>query len=121
MGQIEELAVNLTRERGTVERDATLLLQVVATPDVMVAREKMHLHPAVGQLGELAQKAGISFGHDSLELIPEVKHVAQQIDRCGVVLNLVQEVHQPALLRAAVRDGTRTEVRIRKEIDILHT
>ena len=54
-------------------------------------------------------------------LIPEVKHVSQQIYGGSLVLDAVEKPHEPPLVHAAMVDGPRAEMRIRQEINILHT
>ena len=88
-----------------MQDDATLLGQIVAAPDVVVAREEVHFHAQVGQFGQFAQEARISLGYDGLEFVPEVEHVAQQIDGSCLVLDAVQKVDQAAFLRPPVFDG----------------
>ena len=120
MGQVELLAMDFCGQRFAVQDDAAFLRQVVAAPDVMVARKEVYFHSEVRQFGQLAQKARVAFGHHQLEFVPEVKHVAQQIDGRSLVLDAVQKVHQPAFLRTAVLDGTRTQMGVGEEIYILH-
>ena len=48
--------------------------------------------------GQLAQKAGVSFGHYGTEFVPEVEHVSQQVYG-RVPGDAVQEVDQPPFLR----------------------
>ena len=105
MAQVEEAAVDVHHAALRVERDATFLLQVVAHPQVVVAREEMHLHAHVRQLAYLAQQAGVALGHHGLVLVPEVKDVAEQVDGGGFVLDAVEEVHQPALLHTRMGYG----------------
>ena len=85
VGQVELLAADFGGQCLAVQDDAALLLQVVAAPNVVVADEEMHFHPEVRQLGHLAQKARVALGHDGLELVPEVEHVAQQVDGRSLV------------------------------------
>ena len=103
--QSEEAAVDVHHAALRVERDTTFLLQIVAHPQVVVAREEMHLHAHVRQLANLSQQAGVALGHHGLVLVPEVKDVAEQIDGGGFVLDAVEEVHQPALLHTCMGYG----------------
>ena len=105
--QVELLAVDFGSQRLTVQDDAAFLLEVIAAPDVVVADEEVHFHAEVRQLGQFAQEARVAFGHDGLEFVPEVEHVAQQVDGRSLVLDAVQEADQPAFLRPSVGDGER--------------
>ena len=84
---------------------ATLLLQVSVCPEIMVAGEEMNLHSHVCKLRYLTQKARVAFGHDITILVPEVEHVAEQINRRCLVLYAVKKPHEPAFLCAGVRYG----------------
>ena len=61
VGKMEHLAVNLGGKGLVVHRHATLLLQVVVSPNVVVAREEVHLDAHIGQLRQLAKEAGESW------------------------------------------------------------
>ena len=50
--------------------------KVIPAPDIMVAGEEVYFHAHIRQFGQLAEKAGVAFGHDRAELVPEVEHVA---------------------------------------------
>ncbi len=88
-----------------MQNDATLLSQIAIGPDVVVAREIVYLDPHVGEFGELAKEAGVAAGHYIFILIPEVEHVAQQVDGGSLLLDAVKESDQTALLHTLVRDG----------------
>ena len=84
---------------------ATFLLQVAVGPEVVVAHEVVHLHAHVGQFGEFAEEARVALGHHVAVFVPEVEHIAEQIDRFRLVFYLVEEAHEAAFLRAAVLYG----------------
>ena len=83
-----------------VQDDTTLLLQVFVCPDVVVAREIMTLHSHICQLGNLAEEARKALRYHVAVFIPEVKHVAQQVDGGSLLLDAVEEAHQSAFLHA---------------------
>ena len=120
VGQVELLTADFGGQRLAMQDDAALPLQVVAAPDVVVADEEVHLHPEVRQFGHLAQEARVALGHDGLEFVPEVEHVAQQVDGGCLVLDAVQESDQAAFLRPSVGDGERAQVGVGEEVDVLH-
>ena len=120
MSQKELMAINLRRLFLFVQNDATLLLQVFIGPDVVIACKVMHLDTHVGQFRQLTQKPRKTFGNDILVLIPEIKHIAQQINGGSLLLDTVKETHQSAFLHTLMRNGQRTQVGIGKEIDVLH-
>ncbi len=105
MGQIELLAIDFCGEGLFVQNQSALLCEVIVAPDIVVACEEMHLHTHIRQLRQLAQEAGIALGYHRLELIPEVEHIAHQVDGIGLELNLFQEIHQSAFLCAAMLYG----------------
>ena len=51
MRQEEDLAIELGGLRLLVEDDATLLFQIAIGPDIVVAREIMHLDTHIGEFG----------------------------------------------------------------------
>ena len=105
MAEVEEAAVDFHHAALRVKRDATFLLQIVAHPQVVVARKEVHLHAHVRQFANLAQQAGVTLGHHGLVLVPEVEDVAEQIDGGGFMLDAIKEVHQPAFLHSRMGNG----------------
>ena len=105
VGKEEHLSVDFGGERLLVQHYSALALQIVVSPNVVVAREVVHLNPHVGKLRQFAEKARIALRHHVFVLIPEVEHVAQQIDCRSLVLYAVEKAHQPALLHAPVFYG----------------
>ena len=120
MSHEEYLAVDLCSQRLVVQDDAALFFQILLGPDVVVAGEVMYLDAHIGQLRQFAEEAGVAFGHHVTVFIPEVEHVAEQIDGGRLLLNTVEEAHQPALLHPAVFNSPRTEVSITEKIYIFH-
>ena len=90
-----------------MQDDATLLLQIVVGPDVVIACEVMHLNTHVGQFRQLAQKAGKALGDDVFVFVPEVEHVAQQIDSGSFLLDAVEKTHQSSFLLSLMRNSQR--------------
>lgn len=105
MRQEEYLTIEFGGLGLLVEDDATLLFQITIGPDVVVACEKMHLDAHVSEFGEFAQKAGKALGHHIFVLVPEVEHIAQEIDGSSFFLDAVKETHEPTLLHALMRDS----------------
>ena len=110
----EPLAVNLEHLGFVVHHHPHLLLQIVEHPHVVVAEEEVQLHPAVGQLGQLAQQARVATRHRVAVGEPEVEYVAQQEQRLAVALDAVEEAAQLPLTLATV--GTAAQMGIRDEI-----
>lgn len=84
---------------------ATFALEVVLYPNIVVAREVVHLHAEVGKFGDFAEKASVASGYDGTVFIPEVEHVAKKVDGSSLVLNAVEEVDKAPFLGAAALDG----------------
>ena len=87
--QHEHLVAHLHRHRLGVQRHAAFLHQVIAAPDVVVARKEVHLHAPVGQFAELPEKTCVATGHHRLVFIPKIKDVSQQVDRRSLILDTV--------------------------------
>ena len=120
MGQIEYLIVNLDGGWLTVQNNATFLLQIAIGPQVVVACEEMYLDPHIGQFGDLTQETGESLGHHIAVLIPEVEHIAQQIDGCRLMLDTVEKPDESSFLHTSVLDGERSQVSIGEKINTFH-
>ena len=103
--QEEDFSVNLGGERLLVQDDTALFLSVFVGPDVVVAREVMHLDTHVGQFREFAEETGIALRYHVFVFVPEVEHVAQQVDGSGLLLDRVKKSHQPAFLHPSMWDG----------------
>ena len=65
----------------------------------------MYFHSHISQLRDFSQETGVSFWNNILVFVPEVKHVAQQIDGCSLVLDAVEKADEAALLHAGMRNG----------------
>lgn len=105
VGQEKFMAVDFGGLLLLVQYDATLLFEVVVGPDVVVPGKIMDLHAHVGQFRELPQEAGVTARHDVAVLVPEVKHIAQQVDGGSLVLDGIEEAYQTAFLCPLVRYG----------------
>ena len=99
------MTVNLRRLLLFVKNNATFLRQVLIGPDVVIAREVMHLDAHIRQFRQLSQEAGKAFGYNILVLIPEVEHVAQQVDGGSLLFDAVKEAYQSAFLHPLMRNG----------------
>ena len=110
MGKVELFSVDFRGEGFAVNDYPALPGKVIPAPDIMVAGEEVYFHAHIRQFGQLAEKAGVAFGHDRAELVPEVEHVAQQIYGGCFVFDTVEKVHQPSFLCTSVLDGPRTQV-----------
>ena len=97
-----------------------LFFQIAVCPHIVVAGKEMHFHSHIRQFREFAQEPGIAFRYYIFILVPEIKHISQQIDGCSLMLDAVEETYESAFLHSAVRDCPRAEMRIRKEIYIFH-
>ena len=99
-----------------MDLQAAFALEVVTDPQVVVAREEDHADAAVGQLGQLAQRAHKPFGHDPLVLEPEVEDVTHKEDRLGVVRHGVEPRDEPALDTLRRSPVARTQMYVGCEI-----
>ena len=99
--------------------ESAFFFKIPVSPQVVVAGEEMHLHAHVGQLGKFAEKARVPLRYDIFIFVPEVEHIAQQIDGGGFSLDAVEEAHEPAFMHSAVRDGQRAEMGVGEEINVL--
>ena len=103
--EVEHVAIDVGGERLPVEDDAAFLLEVAVGPDVVIAREVVHLYAHIGELGNLSEEPSIALRHHVAVFVPEVEHVAEQVDGSGFRLDAVEESHQSALLHALMLYG----------------
>ena len=92
MGQVEFFSVDFRSERLAVNDDPAFFSQIISATDVVIAGEEVYFHAHIRQFGQLAEKAGVTFGHDRAEFVPEVEHVAQQIYGSRLMFDTVEEV-----------------------------
>ena len=121
MGKEELHAVYLGQQRLAMYYHATLLLEVVLAPKVVVAGEEMNLGTIVCELGNLTQEAGKALGHYILVLVPEIEHIAKHINSRRIVLYFIKERHKASFVRATMLYSPRAQMGIGNEIYfILH-
>ena len=107
VGEEERASVDFGGQRLPVDDDTTLLLEIAVCPDVVVAGKEMDFDTHVCQFGQFAEETGVATGHDITVFVPEVKHVAKEIDGGGLVLDAVEETDQTAFVHARMVDGKR--------------
>ena len=78
MGDKDILASELEFCRLPNNLHATLALEVVAHPHIVVTDEEVDFYPLVAQLGQLAQRADEALGDNFTILPPKVKDVTDQ-------------------------------------------
>ena len=114
---VECLVGQRKRHWFAMQRDATLSDKVFPSPDIVVARKEMNLYAHIREFRQFAEETCVALWHHLVVFKPEVEHVAQEIDGFGLVLNVVEEAHQAALLLASVRQCFAAQMGIREEID----
>ena len=105
MSKEEDAVAYLTGERLSVDDYPTLFFEIAVGPDVVIAREVVHLYAHIGELGNLSEEPSIALRHHVAVFVPEVEHVAEQVDGSGFRLDAVEESHQSALLHALMLYG----------------
>lgn len=120
VGEEESAAVDFGGQGLAVDDDAAFLFEIAVGPDVVVAGEEVDFDTHIGQFGEFSEETGVAAGHDITVFVPEVKHVAKEIDSGGLVLDAVEETDQTALVHARMVYGERAQMGVGKEIYRLH-
>ena len=118
MRQEEHLAIDFGRHRRFMHDNSTLFFQITIRPQVVITRKEMHFHAVISQLAKLSQEAGIAFRHHITILIPEIKHISEQINCRSLFLDTVEKTHQSPLLRAAMRYCQRAQMGVTQEINV---
>ena len=81
-----EAATREFRHIGLTDHlDSQLALEVGVGPDIVVAWEEPHRHPAVRQCGQCTQGPGMPPRNDIAVLIPEIEDIPQQEDPGRIV------------------------------------
>ena len=117
--EVERFAMDNGGEGRAVDDDSRLACQPPESPYIVVADEIVHLYAAVCQALEGSEERTVClFARVAPEiLVPEVEHVAQQVDARGVLSHSAQQCHQAGLVFVGVRYGKGTEMGVRQEIN----
>ena len=118
--QIKHLTINFQCGALAVDGHAAFLFKIVVHPEVVVAREEMHLHAHVGQFADFSKQARVALRDDVFIFVPEVENVAQEINGIRLMLDAVEKIDQAALLSSGVWNGQTAQVGVGEEIDIFH-
>ena len=87
-----EGGVNDLKNIGLTAQDVVVGIAASGRTPYVIAGEEVYFHAHIRQFGQLAEKAGVTFGHDRAEFVPEVEHVAQQIYGSRLMFDTVEEV-----------------------------
>lgn len=101
---------------SAVEVHTALLLEIVATPHIVVAGEEVDSNALIGKAGEGAQNTNEALGYDTTILKPEVEYVAHQKYCLSIILDALQPTHEELLGATSLLLITRSKVNIRGEI-----
>src|SRR5690606_23277589 len=95
-----------------------LLPEVIPHPQVVVAGKHFYGNAHIGQLGQLAQEARISFRYDILIFEPDIKEVTHQEDRMRRLPDLIQPFADKAFSFDTGFVIRQAQVKVGSEIDI---
>ena len=109
------MAINIDPLVGAVQCDAQLVGDIIIYPYVVVACKPVYFHPAIAQLGQLAQEAHIPAWHYMAILKPEVEYVAHQVDAAGISLDVVEPLNGASFALALVEVAC-SQMQVRYEI-----
>ncbi len=90
--------------------------KIFAAPHVVVAYQQHYPHPAVSQLGQLAQRTSEALGDHLAVLEPEIEDVARQKYGLGILRRHVEPPHETPLHAARRLLVARSEMNVRGEI-----
>ena len=93
MSQEKHLSIDFRGQGLSVQDDATFLFQIAISPDVMVLPVKWSPPHPCRSAPKLFKESRVALGHHILVLIPEVKHVAQEVNGCSLFLDAVKKSH----------------------------
>ena len=95
---------------------ATLLLEVVQTPHIVVTRVKDNLYTPICKLGKASQHPHKAAWHNRVILKPEVEDVTQEVDSLGIFCHHVEPATECTLCTHRVLNISTTEVYVRNEV-----
>ena len=79
--------------------------QFAPSPHVVIAREKMHLNAAFGDMSDGAEQLFVLFLTLVFPevLIPEIEHIAQQVNCTGIAAHVLEQFDHFCLMVGTVR------------------
>lgn len=93
-----------------------LMMEVISQPQIMVSGKKIDFDAQVMELGQFAEQTHISLWNGLLVFKPKIEHVAQQIQDCSILLDVVQPFDEVLFTFQARLAFWGTQVQIRSEI-----
>ena len=117
VGQKEPSAGKRHHARRRMDLDTAFAVQVVADPHVVVARKEDDPDTAIGQLGQLAQRAHKALRHHTPVFEPEIEKVPQQKDRPGILGRPIEPRQKTAFTDSGLLRGSCSQMNIRGKID----
>ena len=119
MGKVEGTLLDGGGYGCAVDMNARFAGEPSERPNIVVADEVMYFYAAVRQVPKGVEEGavGLLVGVAPEVLVPEIEHVAEEVDSRGILRHGAQQRHQATLVFAGVRDGTGTEMGIRKKVN----
>ena len=119
VGKVEGALVDGGCYGRAVDKDTRFAGEPSECPNIMITNEIVHLYAAVRKVSEGGKEGAVGFFVRVAPevLVPEIEHVAEEVDSRGILRHGAQQRHQATLVFAGVRDGTGTEMGIRKKVN----
>src|SRR5580658_678500 len=119
MPYVEFPAVEFKCPGLMIDGDIQFLFEIAAHPHVMIAGEKMDRDTTVGDLRQLSQNAGISFGDHGSVLVPEIEQVPDDENDRRILPDLFQKDSDSFLAEKAGGMIGCAQMKVREKIDLL--
>lgn len=98
-----------------MDKDSRFAGKPSESPNIVIADEIVYLYAAGRQASEGVEEGavGLFAGVSPEVLVPEVEHITEEVDGCGILSHGAQQRHQAGLVFLRVRDSTGTEMCVR--------
>jgi hypothetical protein len=90
MGKVQRLAAEMLYPRRSDYPHATLTLQVVVAPHIVVTGVKDNLYTAIRKLRQTPQNTHKALWHNPAILKPKVKDIAKEVEVCNILGDGIQ-------------------------------
>ncbi len=80
------------------------IFEITVCPDVMIAREEIHVHSPVDEFLYGSQDADIPFRHDITVFVPEVPDVAEKVQGLRISREAVEKIGKTTLTAGRIAD-----------------
>ena len=120
MVEVEPFSLNHALNRIPLYFHAELIVKVFLQPEVMIPCQVGESDAGVREVGKLGEETEIPFWNNVCVLEPEIEQVSDDEQFLAISLYEVEELHEGMLFLSIFFSRSKTEMRIREEVGLLH-